>query len=138
VLPLPGLDDEIGHALKVAEVVCDQGALGLQCRCGNEQIRIGEQGSLPMEVAIQRGGAVHHLIGEWEDEAGLAQEHKRRFLGPRLFGLEPAQQFIAGDDREGKSLVLSEVGPHPLQDERMLFEEFRKNIGVEDDGRLRL
>jgi len=136
-LLLPGLDDEIGHALKVREVVRDQCALGVQRRRGNEQIRIGEQGALPVEVAIQRGGAVHHLISEWEDEAGLSQQRKCRLLGPRLLGLESAQQFAAGDDREGEPLVLGEIGPYPLQDERMLFEEFRENIGVEQDCGLR-
>jgi hypothetical protein len=33
----------------VSEVVGDQYALGFQRRRGNEQIRIGEQGTLPME-----------------------------------------------------------------------------------------
>jgi hypothetical protein len=68
-------------------------------------------------------GAVHHLVGERENEAGLTQKRKCRLLGPRLFGLHPAQQFIAGDDREGEPLVFGEIGPYPLQDERMLFEE---------------
>jgi hypothetical protein len=121
----------------VGEVVCDQYALGFQRRRGNEQIRIGEQGTLPMEFAIQRGGAVHHLVGEREDEAGLTQERKCRLQGPRLFGLQPAEQFIAGDDREDEPLVFGEIGPYPLQDKRMLFEEFRENIGVKQDCGLR-
>ena len=43
----------------------------------------------------------------------------------------------AGDDREGEPLVFGEIGPYPLQDERMLFEEFRENIGVKQDCGLR-
>lgn len=120
----------------MGEVVRNQCPLSLQCRGRNEQIRIGKQGTLPVEVAIQLGGAFHHLIGEREDEAGLTQEGKCGFLGSGLFGLESAQQFIARDDREGEPFVLGEIGPHPLQDERMLFEEFREYVGVEKDGRL--
>jgi hypothetical protein len=136
-LLLPGFDDEIGYALKVGEVIRDQCALDVQCRSGDEQIRIGEQSLLPVEVAIQRGGAVHHLIGEWEDETGLTQEGKRGFLRPCLFGLQPAQQFISCDDREGESVMFGEIEPHPLRDQWMLFEEFGEDIGVEEDGRLR-
>jgi hypothetical protein len=98
----------------VREVVRDQCALGIQCRRGNEQIGIGEQGTLPVEVAIQRGGAVYHLISEREDEAGLTQERKRRLLGPCLFGLQSAQQFIPGDDGEGELFVFGEIGPYPF------------------------
>jgi hypothetical protein len=93
--------------------------------------------ALPVEVAIQCGGAVHYLIGEWEDEAGLTQERKCRLLGSCLFGLESAQQFIAGDDRKREPVVLGKIGPDPLQNERMLFKKFRKNIGIEEDDRLR-
>jgi len=95
-LPFPGLDDEIGHALKVGEVIRDQYTLGVQCRCGNEQIRIGEQGALSMEVAVQRSGALHHLVGERENEAGLTQKRKCRLLGPRLFGLQPRAAVRSG------------------------------------------
>ena len=57
-------------------------------------------------------------------------------MSPCLFGLQPAQQFVSGDDGEGESFVFGEIGPYSLQDERMLFEEFRENIGVEEDCRL--
>lgn len=135
-LPLPGFDDEMGYALKVGEVIRDQCALGVQCRGGNEQVRIRQQGSLTMEVAIQRSGAFHHLIGEREDETGLAQEGKRGFLRSCVFCLQPAQQFVAGNDRKGEALVVSKICAHPLHDEGMLFEEFGENIGVEQDRRL--
>ena len=31
-------------------------------------------------------------------------------------------------------MVFSKTIPHPLHDERMLLEEFRENIGVEQNG----
>lgn len=125
------------HALKVGEVVRNQCALRFQRRGRNEQIGIGEQGALPMEFAIQRGRALHHLIGERQDQTGLTEEGKCGFLCPGLFGLESTQQFIAGDDRESESVMFGKITPHPLRDQWMLFEEFGENISVEDDGRLR-
>ena len=132
-LPFPGLDDEIGYTLKVGEVVGDQGTLAVQCGRGNEQIRIREQRPLSVKVAIQRGGAFHYLIGERKDEAGLTQQVKRGFLCPCLFGLQPSQQFVAGDDREGEPFVLRKIGSDSVDDEGMLFEEFGRNIGVEEN-----
>jgi hypothetical protein len=121
----------------VGEVVRDQGTLGLQSRGRDEQIRIGEQGALPVEVAVQRGGAFHYLIGEREDEAGLTQKGKCRFLGSGLLGHESAQQFITRDDREGEPFVFCEIDPYPLDYERVLLEELRENISIEQDCGLR-
>ena len=75
----------------MGEVVCDQCALSFQRRGRNEQIRVGKQCTLPVKVAIQCGGAFHHLIGEREDQTGLTQESKCGFLGSGLFGLESAR-----------------------------------------------
>jgi hypothetical protein len=86
-----------------------------------------------VKVAKQGGGAVHYLIGEREDEAGLTQQVKRGFLCPCLFGLQPSQQFVAGDDREGEPFVLRKIGSDSVDDEGMLFEEFGRNIGVEEN-----
>ncbi len=33
--------------------------------------------------------------------------------------------------------MFGEVGQHPLQDKGMLFEEFRENISIDQDGGLR-
>jgi hypothetical protein len=63
----------------------------------------------------------------------LAQELKRRFLCSCLFGLEPAQQFIAGDDGEGETVVFGKIGPCSLDDERVLFEEFGEDVGIQED-----
>lgn len=120
----------------MGEVVRDQRTLGLQCRGGDEEVRIGEQGPLPVEVAIQRGGAVHYLIGKREDETGLAQEGKGNFLGGGLLGLEPAQQFVTSDDGEGEAVVFGEIRAHPLHNEGMLLKQFGQNVGVEEDRRL--
>lgn len=89
-----------------------------------------------MEFAVQRSGALHHLIGERQNVTGLAEKGKCGFLGSGLLGFQPAQKFVAGNDREGESFMLGEILTHTRHDEGILFEAFGENIGVEEDRRL--
>ena len=119
------------------EVVRDQDALTFQGRSANEKIRIGQQLTSAIQLSVEGGGAVNDTIRQGQDETDLTQGLKGNLLGTSLLSFEPTQNLIARDDGEREPIMISQVQAHSLSHNRMLFQKFREDIGIEECEPLR-
>ena len=106
--------------------------MSVEGRGRNEEIGIGEQVPASIQLRIEGRRALDDTIGQGEDETDVAQGVEGDLLDVRLFGFEPTQNLIARDDGEGEPVMVSQVEPCALGHQRMLFEEFRQDIRIEE------